>query len=397
MASKPKVLISGAGPVGLSLGLALAQKGVRVEVFEAEPELSDEMRASTIHASTLEMFARWGVADQVIARGHKIDLLQFWERERRQKIAEFPYSLIAGDTPYPFRLQCPQNYVTRILKPALEATGNGVVHMGHRTTGFGEGPSGPELHVEVDGQKKAARGDYLIACDGSHSPIRKQLGLSLSGKTYQDQFLLIGSDLMLSKYFPGIAGCAYFYDPVEWVIAMQLPDLVRTVFRLDHDADPKAAKEEGSVRARMKRFLGEEAAFDIKVTGVYSVHQRVAETFRVGSVLLAGDAAHNNNPTGGLGMNSGIHDADYLARALLSIFAGGPDSALDEYAAVRRKAAQEAVQAHADRNYHLLNARAEEAEARNTEIREAAQDPEKARAYLLKSALLESRVSRRAA
>jgi len=392
-----KVLISGAGPVGLSLGLALAKKGVEVHVFEAEDELSDEMRASTIHASTLEMFAEWGVADAVIARGHKIDRLQFWERQARTKIAEFPYSLIAHDTPYPFRLQCPQNYVTRILKPALEATGRGFLHMGHRTTGFRQTDSGTEIHVDTKAGPKVFEGDYLVACDGAHSPIRKQLGLALHGKTYQDQFLLVGTDLNLSKYFPGIAGCAYLYDPEEWVIAMQLPDLVRTVFRLDHDADPVLAKSEAEVRARMKRLLGEEVPFQIKVTGVYSVHQRVSESFRVKRVLLAGDAAHLNNPTGGMGMNGGVHDAHHLARALLSVFAGGSDKALDEYSEARRRVAVEGVQASADRNYSDLVASAAEAEKRNAEIRAAAADPALARAYLLRAAMLTGSFAHRAA
>jgi len=391
------VLISGAGPVGLSLGLALAKQGVHVHVFEAEDELSDEMRASTIHASTLEMFAEWGVADAVIARGHKIDRLQFWERQSKTKVAEFPYSLIAKDTPYPFRLQCPQNYVTRILKPALEATGRGTVHMGHRTTGFRQTESGAEIHVETKDGLKAFKGDYLVACDGAHSPIRKQLGLALHGKTYQDQFLLVGTDLKLSEYFPGIAGCAYLYDPEEWVIAMQLPDLVRTVFRLDHDADPALAKSEPQVRARMKRFLGKEVPFEIKVTGVYSVHQRVAESFRVMRVLLAGDAAHLNNPTGGMGMNGGVHDAHHLASALVSVFQGGSDAALDEYSDVRRGVAIRGVQATADRNYSQLAAAEADAEARNAEIRAAAADPELARAYLLRAAMLTDRFARRAA
>ncbi len=391
------ILISGAGPVGLFLGLSLAKQGVNVHVFEAEDELSDEMRASTVHASTLEMFQEFGVANAVIARGHKIDRLQFWERAAKKKIAEFDYALIAKDTAFPFRLQCPQNTITRILKPALEATGKGTLHMGHRTIGFRQNDRGTEIDVQTKDGVKTFAGDYLVACDGAHSPIRKQLGLSLHGKTYQDQFLLVGSDLRLSDYFPGIAGCAYLYDPEEWVIAMQLPELVRTVFRLDHDADPAEAKNEANVRARMTRLLGREVPFEIKVTGVYSVHQRVAESFRVGRVLLAGDAAHLNNPTGGMGMNSGVHDAYALMKALMSVLAGGPDSALDAYSEARRKAAVESVQASADKNYTDLVAKEQAAERRNAEIRAAAQDPELARAYLLKSALLDSRIARKAA
>ncbi len=389
--SKP-ILISGAGPVGLSLALSLARNGVTVRVFEAEAELSDEMRASTVHASTLEMFAEWGVADAVIDRGYKIDRLQFWDRPTRTMLAELPYALIAKDTPYPFRLQCPQNYITRILRRALEATGLATLYMGHRTQGFEADEQGVRIRVETSEGEKTFEGDYLVACDGAHSPIRSQLGLALHGKTYPDQFLLVGSDINLRDYFPGIAGCAYLYDPEEWVIAMQLPDLVRTVFRLDSQADPAVAKSEASVRARMKRLLGAEVPFAIKVAGVYSVHQRVAESFRIGRVLLAGDAAHLNNPTGGMGMNSGIHDAHELARALQSVRAGGLTQALDAYATTRKQAAVQSVQANADKNYSDLVAKESEAERRNQELRAIAKDPRKARAYLLRGALLESRI-----
>lgn len=392
MPHRKAILISGAGPVGLSLALSLARNGVPVHVFEAEEELSDEMRASTVHASTLEMFAEWGVAEAVIDRGYKIDRLQFWDRPTRSMLAELSYSLIANDTPYPFRLQCPQNYITRILKVALESTGFGHVHMGHRTRGFAADEKGTRIDVDTSEGVKSFEGEYLVACDGAHSPIRTQLGLALNGKTYADQFLLVGSDLKLSEYFPGIAGCAYLYDPEEWVIAMQLPDLVRTVFRLDHDADPALAKSEASVRARMKRLLGQDVPFAIKVTGVYSVHQRVAESFRVGRVLLAGDAAHLNNPTGGMGMNSGIHDAHHLARALCRVREGVSTDELDAYAAVRKQAAVASVQANADKNYRDLVAQAAEAEQRNQELRAIASDPKKARAHLLRGALLESRI-----
>lgn len=386
------ILISGAGPVGLSLALALTKQGVPVHVFEAEQELSDEMRASTVHASTLEMFAEWGVADEVIARGHQIDRLQFWDRPTKTLVAELPYQLIAGDTKYPFRLQCPQNYITRILRRALERTDLATLHMGHRTRGFSVSEQGVRIEVETREGVQTFDGEYLVACDGAHSPIRHQLGLSLQGKTYPDQFLLVGTDLVLSDHFPGIAGCAYLFDPEEWVIAMQLPDLVRTVFRLDHDADPVLAKSEASVRARMKRLLGRDVPFAIQVTGVYSVHQRVAEQFRVGRVLLAGDAAHLNNPTGGMGMNSGIHDAHRLAQALVRVREGGSTQELDAYAVERKQAAVESVQASADKNYRALVAQADEAKLRNRELATIAGDKRKARAHLLNSALLGARI-----
>ena len=123
-----EVLIVGAGPVGLSLALALARRGIPVRVFEAQPALSREARASTLHPPTLEMLAEWGTADAVIARGLRVSALQCWERAARELIAQFDYALIAGDTAFPFRLQCPQSTLTRVLLPAIQATGCAQVH-----------------------------------------------------------------------------------------------------------------------------------------------------------------------------------------------------------------------------------------------------------------------------
>ena len=126
---------------------------------------------------------------------------------------------------------------------------------------------------------------------------------------------------------------------------------------------------------------------------VYRVHQRVAERFRVGNVLLLGDAAHVNNPAGGMGMNSGIHDAHHLAHSLVRVLAGEDGGLLDEYAAARRRVAVESVQRDSDRNYAALGSR--DAEARNRELRETAADPQRAREYLLRASMLAQRAAQR--
>lgn len=378
-----RVLIAGAGPVGLSLALALARRGVPVDVFEAEPSLSQEARASTLHPRTLEMFAEWGVIDDVLARGARVDRLQYWERRTRELVAEFPYALIAGDTPYPFRLQCPQHELTPILHRALLATGRGRVHFGRRVTGFTDHGDRVELHTD---SAAPVTGSYLVGADGARSAVRAHLGLQLHGTTYEDRFLLVGTDLALEPWFPGIGPVSYVFDPDEWVIVMRLPDLVRIVFRLPDTEDAGTALTDAAIRARVHGILGETAPFAIRMRSIYSVHQRVAERFRVGRVVLAGDAAHVNNPTGGMGMNSGIHDAHLLAAAL------GDDAAMDAYAETRRRVAVAGVQASADANYRRLTARDAVTRARrDTSLRAAAADPALARAHLLRASMLEAR------
>ncbi len=383
------ILIIGAGPVGLSLARALTLKGHTAHVFEQLPDLSPEARASTFHAPTLEMFAEWGIIDEVLAQGHRVDSLEYWERATRERVARFDYALIAGDTPYPFRLQLPQSRVTRILLPHLQRSPLSAVHFNHTLTSITHHPASVSATFETPHGRVTVDGAYLIGADGSRSTVRKLLGLSFEGLTYPDRFLLIPCEVELGRVFPGLGPVTYVFDPEEWIIILHLPDVVRVVFQIRADEDEAEVLRPEAVRARLARLVGE-AAFTIKGASIYSVHQRVAETFRAGRVLLAGDAAHINNPAGGMGMNSGIHDAHLLAAALAS----GADSALDEYARVRRAWAVEKVQRHTHETYSAMVVRDEaERQARNEQFSRMAADPATAREYLLRASMLEDRVA----
>lgn len=393
IALHPPILIVGAGPVGLSLALALARAGIPAEVFEQDAELNTQIRASTFHPKTLEWFARWGVIDDILRHGHPVSRLQYWERHPLRLIAEFDYALIAGDTPYPYRLQCPQHIATRVLKPAVQAAG-GRVHMGHRLIDFTDCGTHVRARFETPQGVVEREGAYLVGADGSHSTVRKQLAIGFQGKTYEDRFLLIGSDLKTGDLLPGAAPVCYIFDPQEWVIILNLPDIVRVVFRMTDKENEQEALKEENLRERIAGFFGTVPPYQIKTTQLYRVHQRVADTFRVGRVILAGDAAHNNNPSGGMGMNSGIHDAASLAEKLERIARGEPDDLLNEYARERREYAIQSVQLYSDQQYRNLAMSAEEERRRrNAELAETARDPQKARAYLLRASMLEERIS----
>ncbi|NTU82082.1 MAG: NAD(P)-binding protein [Chloroflexales bacterium] len=387
------ILIVGAGPVGLSLALALARAGIRAQVFEALPELSAEARASTFHPPSLELFAAWGVVDQMLARGHRVERLLYWERATRQLVAAFDYAQIAADTPYPFRLQLPQSQLTRLLVPALEESGMVTLHMGHRLTELVDAGGHIEASFATPDGVGTVRGAYLCGADGSRSTVRKRLGLSFEGLTYPDRFLLVATDLGAAALFPGLGPVNYIFDPYEWVIILRLPDLLRVVFQVRPAEDEAMITRPELVRQRIERFLGAAVPISIKSCALYSTHQRVAETFRVGRALLLGDAAHINNPAGGMGMNSGIHDAHHLAEALRGVCAGGPDSLLDDYSQARQTIALERIKSYSDENYTALTLQdAAVRQVRNLALRAAAADPRQARAYLLRASMLEERI-----
>jgi 3-(3-hydroxy-phenyl)propionate hydroxylase len=384
------VLIIGAGPVGLSLALALARRQVRVRVFEAKAELNSEARASTLHPPTLEMFAEWGLIDELLARGQRVDRLLYWERASRQLVAEFDFRLLAGNTPYPFRLLLPQHLLTRLLKPAIEATGFGRVQMEHRFIDFAEQDNCVTAWFETPQGLCQAAGAYLCGADGAQSSLRRRLGLGFDGMTYEDRFLQINIDLDLAPFYPGIGLVNYIFDPDEWVIVLSFPTFTRVIFRLASDEDEAQATDPEALRRRLWRFLAAQPEFAIESWQIYRVHQRVAERFRLGRALLLGDAAHINNPSASIGMNSGIHDAHHLAAALAQVLDGAPTTLLDEYSRVRRRIAIERVHASAHRFYADISERQhDQRQARNLALRALAADPVRARAYLLELSMME--------
>ena len=387
------VLIAGAGPVGMSLALALSRKNISVIVLEKLSELSREARASTIHPPTLEFFDEIGIIEDILASGLRIESLQFWERASRELVADFPYNLIGNDTEYPFRFQCPQSTVTRIILKHIEQTACGKVLFNHEFVRSEQDANGVKVVANTPDGETEFYCKYLIGCDGAFSKVRENLGLGFEGKTYEDQFLLVSTDLNLNGVFPNMGTVAYIFDPEEWVIIMTLPDTVRLVFRLKPFENADEAKQLEKVKKRIAKFLETELTYNIKAVSTYHVHQRITEKFRVGRTILAGDSAHINNPTGGMGMNSGVHDSNLLARNLVAVLNGESDILLDEYAKIRKETAVKMVQATTDKNYKNLSASDENArQKRNQELREAANDKTKAREYLLKTAMLADRI-----
>lgn len=388
-----RVLIVGAGPVGLSLSLALLEKGIEVEIFEAERDLAAEIRASTFHPATLELLAEWNVVDAVLAAGQKVERLLYWERETKSIVAAFDYRTIAEDTAFPFRLQCPQHVYTRTVLPGVAAHPRAKVHFGHRFVDFTEKAGGVSARFEVGTERRIFEGDYLIAADGARSTVRERLNLGFAGLTYEDRFLLVGTSTDLSRAFPGIGPVNYMFDPEEWVIVLHLKDVVRIVFRLREGESAESALADASLHSRLERFAGHVP--EIRSRSIYRVHQRVAERFRVGRVLLVGDAAHVNNPAGGMGMNSGIHDARMLADALHAVARGAGEAALDRYAEARKSTALTDIQQYTHQRYEdmvLVDPAARR--ARNMRYAELASNPQQARAFLLSASMLKDRIGR---
>jgi len=374
------VLIVGAGPVGLATALSLAHQGVSVKVIEAEPRLTEDHRAGSFHPPTLEMLAPLGVTDAMHQIGIKVPRWQIRDRSEGV-IVEWDLGLIADLTAYPYRFHLEQYKLTPILLDKLRA-------FSHASVEFGvtfEDAVQDETSVLVNGNLKAK---WLVGCDGGRSAVRKLIGTEFAGFTWPERFVVVGTRADFASH--GFTSNAYVADPREWAAVFHMPGLWRLAFPVHPEEDEAAVLEPRAVEARMQRFVARPGGYDVSHTGIYRVHQRVAKAWRAGRILLAGDAAHLNNPLGAFGLNGGLHDAILLGDYLGKVCRGEADEALlDLYVRQRRTANIDFVQTQSIGNKRLL----EEADPRQRrknfdDLRRIAGNRDSAREFLIKSSMI---------
>jgi 3-(3-hydroxy-phenyl)propionate hydroxylase len=375
------VLIAGAGPVGLCAANVLADLGVAVTVLEAEPRLPYNLRASTFQPPTLDMLARFGAAERLIAMGRIAPKVQY--RDRAGWVAQFDFGVLAGDTAHPFRVQCEQFKLNEVLAERRP----GIIRFSAAVSDVQQDHASVTVTLEGGERLSAA---WLIGADGGRSRVREALGIRLEGFTWPERFLVASTPFDFASVLPNLCDVSYFADPEEWFFLLRVRDVWRAMFPTRPEEKDEEILSDRAIEARLQRVYKKNSPYEVAHRTLYPVHQRVAATYRKGRVFLAGDAAHLNNPLGGMGMNGGIHDAFCLAEKLSSVIAGKkPIAELDAYERQRRPVALEYVNSISIANKRNLETR-DPAEQRRwrEEMTRAASDRSLAREYLLKISMI---------
>jgi 3-(3-hydroxy-phenyl)propionate hydroxylase len=395
--SSGRVIVIGAGPVGLCLALALAQQDVPVTLIEALGEdnfLEQVPRAGTNHPATLEMYDRIGLYEKLEPRGIIAPVFHYWDRADNALIAAFDHVHLKDDTRFPYVLQCERiKIVEEALKMAKAHPGIDL-RLSSTFTDFSQNASGVIAQfTNPAGEAETVAGAYIVSAEGARSIVRKELDIEFEGFTYSD--LVLNIEVAYDFRRHGYAERNYISDPKEWSNLFHWkgpPDRWRVHFPVEPDDDEAAISRPEVLQARLQAFLPTGRDFEIVGSNLYTVHQRVAKKFRSGRAILAGDAAHVNSPIGAMGMNSGVHDAFNLADKLVAILRGEADEdVLDRYERQRRHVAVQHTQAQTIRNKRLLAETDPTVRKRNQdELRRIAEDPARARAFLLRASLIES-------
>lgn len=389
---RTQVLIAGAGPVGATAAFILSQAGIDVILVEALAGCPEDMRASTLHPPTLDMLGELGVLDELEAQGLRAPRYHYRNR-KTGSVIEFDFGELADVSAHPYRLQCEQYKLARLMTAKVEAAQPGSVRFNRKILSYQQDSDGVSIALENPVAIEHVRADYLIGADGANSIVRKWTGVAFEGFTYPERFLTLSTRYPIERHFEGLASVNYVADDDEWCVLLRVPELWRVMVPTDISVPSAELVSDANKNAVFYRLIGDGESIETHHRTLYRVHQRVADSFHHGRVLLVGDAAHLNNPLGGFGMNSGLHDVWNLTMKLRDILLESREAepALAHYDRQRRSIANSFVQAQTIANKQLLEIDGgDEGRSRERHMADVAGNPEKRRAYMLRQSMYES-------
>jgi 2-polyprenyl-6-methoxyphenol hydroxylase-like FAD-dependent oxidoreductase len=332
------VIIAGAGPTGLALACVLAAERISCVVIDRLTEGANTSRAAVVHARTLEVLEKLNVTKALCAAGHPVSHFRLRDRDRVLGTISFGHL----PTRYPYTLMVPQNITEAVLLERLHSL-NGEVDRPYAVTDLRQDDDGVSATVTgIGGQTRTVRARYAVGADGMHSTVRERAGIGFTGSAYEESFVLadVGMSWPLST-----DEVSLFFSPDGLVVVAPLPGgHHRVVATVDNAPEQPSINDVQSLLDRRGPVVRAAKVHDLVWSSRFRVHHRLADRYRSGRILLAGDAAHVHSPAGGQGMNTGIRDGVALGHALARVLNGrADDSALDEYERARRPIAERVV------------------------------------------------------
>jgi 2-polyprenyl-6-methoxyphenol hydroxylase-like FAD-dependent oxidoreductase len=327
------VLIIGAGPTGLTLAASLLAKGTRATIIDRQPEGANTSRAGAINARTLEVLEGLDVARRMVKEG--VQAPNFTIRDGRKVLIPIDFSGLPSA--YPYTLLLPQNDTERLLLERVVELGGEVLRPKVLATVVQDAERVTATFEDGD----AIRAAYIVGADGMHSTVRKQAGIGFHGDKYEQSFVLADVHLTGEKPTDEVV---LFWAAAGLTVVAPLPNgAFRVVAPVDDAPEVPSPEFVQQILDDRGYGVGRMTVTDVLWGSRFRIHHRVADTYRSGRILLAGDAAHVHSPAGGQGMNLGIQDAVAVAEALTLVLGGAPDTVLDDYAAARRPIARQVI------------------------------------------------------
>jgi 3-(3-hydroxy-phenyl)propionate hydroxylase len=368
--------------------MLLQKRKIPFILYEAASELPNDLRASTFHPPTLDMLETLGVAAPLIAQGLISPTWQVRMHPSGER-AVFDLGVINSETGHPYRLQCEQSKLCRIMLDMLIAEGADI-RMGIKLDGVEQDDEGVRVTLsDSENEVMTDEAAFLIGTDGARSVVRSALGFPFKGKTYPETTILATTRFPFDQHLEGLSNVNYVWKDGGTFSLLRLPSLWRCSLYPDGEESIEDALEPASIERKLQEIVKIDGGHKVDQIRPYRIHMRIVDDYRSGRVLLAGDAAHLNSPSGGMGMNGGIHDAFELVNTLEEILNRAALDRLDRYTRRRRPIAEQEILTQADRN----RARMQERDpAKRRESLQALQrtvaDPDAAREHLLRSSMI---------